>query len=410
MKHTFIGAGFAALAATSVAAGGIERASNDYGVLFADGSQVAFSLSFAKPKVSGDYDAALGGGSTGDMADDYVTTSASYKMDIGENLSFGLFRNKAYGANATYSAGAYTGLTADWDSDQTAMILKYSIGDRFSVYGGARYVQSSATITIPDQLIRPGVAAGQAQAQAAVTALTNLGVPATDPRMIAAQTQLAILTAVVSSPFGALQYDAQGDRRGDWGYVVGAAYEIPDIALRVGLTYESSITHKFDTTETMPGFGLNARTQTEVEMPQSVSLDFQTGIAAGTLLFGKIKWTEWSKWEVRTPGYEGITGGRVTGLDNDTITYNIGVGRQFSENLSGFAQLSYEQANGGIASRLSPTDGMFGIGVGGQYTNDNVKIRGGIQYVTLGDAVDGSNTQFSGNSAFGFGLQATFSF
>ena len=65
MKKTLMGAGLAALAATGVSAAGIERSSNDYGVLFAEGSQLSFGLSFVKPRVSGDYPAALGGGSTG---------------------------------------------------------------------------------------------------------------------------------------------------------------------------------------------------------------------------------------------------------------------------------------------------------------------------------------------------------
>ena len=363
MKNTLIGAGIAALAATSVSAGGIERASNDYGFLFGEGTQLSFGVSFVNPNVSGDYPAALGGGGTGNMSERYVTVSAAYKMDLGENLSFGLFRNNGYGADASYTQGVYTGLRARWESDQTALVLKYQIGDRISVYGGARYVKSTAEIAIPELL---------------------LGGPVGD-------------------------YTANGSS-GDWGYVVGAAYEIPDIALRVALTYESSIEHAFSTTESFATLGIPASGTTKVTLPQSISLDFQTGVAPGTLVFGKIKWAEWSKWEIRTPGYESVTGGEVTGLDNDTITYNLGVGRQFNENMSGFAQVSYEKSNGGVASRLAPTDGSFSFGVGGQYSKDNMKVRGGVQYVKLGDATDGSGVQFTGNSAIGFGMQVSFSF
>lgn len=425
MKHYIIGAGIAALTATGANAGGLERASNDYGILFPEGSQLSFGISFAKPTVSGDYPAALGGGSTGDMANDYTTLSMSYKRELGENLTLGLFHNDSYGADSQYTQGAYTGLEAQWESRQTALVLKYDIGERFSVYGGARYVKSDARIAIPELLVRSsvgnyatelGTEAATLGAQAAAAAAAGdlataaaLGAEATALGTEAAR--LGAAASPVSNPLGdpGMNYSADGTT-GEWGYVLGAAYEIPDIALRVALTYESAIDHEFGTSENLTTLGIPGNTTTQITMPQSVSLDFQTGVAPGTLVFGKIKWVEWSKWEVRTPGYESVTGGRVTGLDNDVITYTLGVGRQFNEKFSGFAQMTYEAANGGVASRLAPTDGLFAIGLGGQYTDGDTTIRGGITYASVGDAVDGSGVNFEGNSVVGLGMQMTFKF
>lgn len=416
MKNTLIGAGIAALAATSVSAGGIERAANDYGVLFGEGTQLSFGVSFVNPSVSGDYPGGgIGTGSTGNMSESYVTVSASYKMDLGENLSLGLFFNNGYGADASYTQGFYTGLQAKWDSNQTAVIGRYAIGDRFSVYGGMRAVRSKATISIPDQMIRASTQAGileqtrTTSVEAADEALAGLMTQTRDPTGEYTRTR-TLLGETTSAPVGSFQYDADGAGTTDYGYVAGVAYEIPDIAMRVALTYESAIEHGFDTAEALPIFVIPGSSKTKVTMPQSVSLDFQTGVAPGTLVFGKVKWTEWSKWEVRTPGYESVTGTEVTGLDNDVFTYNLGIGRQFNENMSGFAQVSYEKSNGGVASRLAPTDGSFSFGVGGQYSKDNMKVRGGVQYVKLGDATDGSGVQFTGNSAIGFGMQVSFSF
>ena len=39
-----------------------------------------------------------------------------------------------------------------------------------------------------------------------------------------------------------------------------------------------------------------------------------------------------------------------------------------------------------------------------------MKLTGGIEYVELGDAVDGSGVEFSGNKAVGVGVQVQFSF
>ncbi|MEY4697011.1 MAG: hypothetical protein RIT14_1439, partial [Pseudomonadota bacterium] len=150
---------------------------------------------------------------------------------------------------------------------------------------------------------------------------------------------------------------------------------------------------------------------TEVELPQSLTLDFQSGVAADTLLFGSVKWAEWSVWEVRTALFETVSGGdAITGFDNDVITYQLGLGRKINENLSVFARAGYEKSTGGVASRLAPTDGMRSIGLGGSWKQDNVKITGGMEYVWLGDAVDGSATQFTDNHVMGFGLSVGYSF
>jgi len=149
---------------------------------------------------------------------------------------------------------------------------------------------------------------------------------------------------------------------------------------------------------------------TKITMPQSVALDFQTGVAADTLVFGSVRWSEWSKWHVRPSYYDAVVGDEVTGFDNDVVTWRLGVGRKINDSLSVFAQLGYEAPNNDVASRLAPTDGMQSIGVGGAWTNGNMKVTGGIEYVKLGDATDASGTEFSGNSALGVGVKVDFAF
>ena len=39
-----------------------------------------------------------------------------------------------------------------------------------------------------------------------------------------------------------------------------------------------------------------------------------------------------------------------------------------------------------------------------------MKARAGIEYVSIGDATDGSGVQFEGNSAIGVGMSFTYSF
>ncbi|MCC1493345.1 OmpP1/FadL family transporter [Cognatishimia sp. F0-27] len=426
MKATFAGAAALALTATTAMAGGIERGVNNYGLLFEPGDKIEFGATFVRPNVVGKYEAALGGGDTGNMANSYTVLSATYKNQLSEKLDFGIFLNQPYGAGAEYTRGVYSGLTAQWESDEIAAILKYNLTDRISVFGGARYVKSESNIKIPELLIRSSVgnhaqrlgAEAQdlgAQAAAAaqngdLAAAAELGARA---QALGAEAQrLGAAVNPASNPFGdpGLNFSAESGSQGDWGYVVGAAYSIPDIALRVALTYQSAITHNFDADENLGTLGINDTGELEIEMPQSLALDFQTGVAPGTLVFGSVKWTEWSAWEVRTPAYESVTGNRITGIDDDVVTWKLGVGRQFNEKLSGFAQVTYEAPNGREASRLNPVDGNLAFGLGGQWTDGNSKLRAGVQYVSLGEAEDSTGTKFEGNSAIGVGVNFTMNF
>jgi long-chain fatty acid transport protein len=373
MRNITLALALLATSTTLAQAGGLDRSRINFGLLFEEGNYVELGFSHVSPMVAGTYSGVFGpfaGSSTGDMAGDYSSISLSYKHQFSDKVALGLFINSPYGADADYTAGPYSGLNAKWKSRQIAAVLKYDVSDRFSAYGGLKYVRSSAQIGIPAALFQ-------------------------DP------------AGVLPNPYPA-GYAARGEADEQVGYIVGTAYERPEIALRVALTYESGISHSFKTTETgtplIFGPGAVLSTTTDVEMPQSLTLDFQTGVAKDTLVFGSVRWSEWSVWEIRPPGYDAIINSDITSFDNDVLSLSLGVGRRLNENLSVFARVGYEKANGGVASRLAPTDGSTSIGIGGSYTMDNIKITGGVEYVKVGDAVDGSGVRFAGNDALGVGV------
>ncbi len=363
-------AGAALLLSTSIAsAGGIDRTGNAYSVLFEEGNYAQLSFSSVTPDVSGEYPGGpLGTGSTDNMAESYFSAGAALKYGLTNELDVALFINQPFGADADYTSGFYDGLAAEWNSTQIAVVGKYRAAEGVSVYGGVRAIQSEATIDIP----------------------TSLVFGATGGAIIA-------------------PYSAETESDLQVGYVVGAAYERPEIALRVSLTYESGVTHEFETTEVFAG-NPEVESTTEIEMPQSVTLDFQSGIAQDTLLFGSIRWAEWSVWEVRPESYENETGDRVTGIDDDVFTYRVGVGRRINEDLSVFGRITFEDGNDKEASRLAPTDGTTSFGFGGSYTVNDVEISGGIEYSMLGDATDGTSVDFEDNTAVGVGLTVGYSF
>jgi long-subunit fatty acid transport protein len=395
MKNSIAFGSLLLLTASIAQAGGLDRAGNAYSILFEDGNYVQLSFSSATPEVSGDFPDAVGGGSTKNMANSYTSLGFAFKYGITDKVDLAVFLNKPLGADAEYTTGFYEGLSAIWESNQAAAVVKYQAAPRIAVYGGLRAVQSRAEIMIPDQLIRAGIASQIPDP-----------LPQIDPLPDALQTA----TALVQSPDGALAYSAETEQNTQIGYIIGAAYERPEIALRVALTYESGLTHDFGSRETLPAIGADsAQGNFDIEMPQSVTLDFQSGVATDTLVFGSIRWSEWSVWEVRPSVYEGLTGDSVTGLDDDVYTYRLGIGRRISDDISVFARVTYEDAQGGISSRLAPTDGSTSYGFGGSYTIDAFEISGGVEYASLGNAND-SLTAFKNNTALGFGLNIGYNF
>ena len=356
----FMLASTALVAATTLAhAGGVERSTQSVAILFEQGRYAELSFGHFDPTVEG----AVGGGavSSGDMAPSYNSWSLGYKMDLGDRMAFALILDQPIGANVNYpgplAPGSYplAGSTAKLTSSAITALLRYKFENNVSVYGGLRYETVHGEVSLP------------------------------------------------SIPGG---YTLNTNHDSELGYVVGVAWEKPEIAARVALTYNSAITHTLDATET----GLLAGTSNfDTEVPQSVNLEFQTGIAKDTLLFGSIRWQEWTAFIIDPDGY--IPPDPLVDYASDRVTYNLGIGRRFNENWAGAVTLGYEKTDGKPTGNLGPTDGMRSIGLAATYTRDNMKITGGIRYVDIGDAT--TNTvggNFSGNSGVGVGIRVGYSF
>ncbi len=152
----------------------------------------------------------------------------------------------------------------------------------------------------------------------------------------------------------------------------------------------------------------------EIIVPQSVNVDFQTGIAVDTLAFASIRWVEWSKTSVNPPHYAQVTGTTLFEIKDNVMSYSLGLGRKLSDNLSGSVSVGYEKSNGGVAPNLAPTDGQRSVAVGLRYTIDNIKIAGGVRYVEFGDTTTDvqrvDTGTFDGNTATALGVSVTYAF
>jgi len=361
MKNVFTAGAALLLTTTSVFALGLDRSGQPIGVIFEEGNYAELSFGFVMPSVDGNDLAPFGTTATGNIAEDYGVVGLGYKRDIDDQLSFAIIIDQPYGADVSYDDANSVGLggtEATLDSTAVTALLRYKVNENFSVHGGLRAQSTEAEITLA------GAAYGAANG-----------------------------------------YNVELDRHTGVGYTLGAAYEMPEIALRVALTYVSEIEHKFGTTDT---FGSTA--DTKVTTPQAVNLDFQTGVAADTLVFGSIRWAEYSKVLVQPENFPSS----ITNLE-DGFAYNVGVGRRINEQFATSVSIGYEpKGDSDLVSPLAGTDGNYSVALGGEYTVDNVSISGGIRYIVLGDAfaqtADTERAEFKNNDAVAVGFKIGYSF
>lgn len=397
MKLAITGAAALLISTAPVLAGGIERSNQMLGVLFEPGNYAELSFGHVKPTVEGEeldlvtpLGVLPGGTPIGNVSDSYNQFSLAYKHQFNENWSAAVIVDQPFGASLLYptpdgaaaATSRFGGTMVDVETTHLTGIVRYAMPQNgFGVHAGLRAARAKGEIGLS------GLAYGAVNG-----------------------------------------YNVQLDTDTALGWLAGVSWERPDIAARVALTYNSEIEHEFDTVETGPLVDpegplgplpplplLDGTSRTTVSAPKSVNLEFQTGVAPDTLVFGSVRWVDWSSFGVDPVNFVNVTGGGLVDLD-DTTTYTIGVGRKFTETWSGAASISFEKAGDDLVSPLAPTNGRKGITLAAIYTSGNVKVTTGINYTKLGDAYpetgtpDVARASMSGNSAWGIGVKVGYSF
>ena len=237
-------------------------------------------------------------------------------------------------------------------------------------------------------------------------------------------------------------YDADFKETGDIGWLAGVAYEIPEIALKASLTYRSAIEHDLEanenwTTGQLTGLGLLGITPTAgnviLETPQSVNLDFQSGIMANTVAFVNLRWVDWDAFGVRPAEFGQVSQGvgplltppRPNGFDvikysDDQWSVNAGIGRKINDKWGGSVSVGWDSGAGNPVSSLGPTEGYTNVGLAFQYSPaPDYFVGGGVKYFWLGDAdaqissqagTAGHVAKFEDNTAIAYGLKMGYRF
>ncbi|RWB56177.1 OmpP1/FadL family transporter [Mesorhizobium sp.] len=186
-----------------------------------------------------------------------------------------------------------------------------------------------------------------------------------------------------------------------WGWRAGIAYEIPEIALRASLVYNSQV--KLDNISgtldlTRVGVPEPIDVYGEASMPDSVELKLQSGIAPGWLAFGSIKWVNWSVLQSipicsqQSKGVAACTTTsplpvRWTSLDlmyRDGWTVSGGIGHKFNDQWSAAGQLTWDR---GTSHGYGSQSDTWTLGGGVAYTprpNIELRLAGAIGVMTSG--------------------------
>ncbi|KUG39526.1 OmpP1/FadL family transporter [Acinetobacter johnsonii] len=376
---------------TSVFAAGLDRSGQSILPFLQSGNYVEASISVLDPSVSGKSN---NGATVTDMADDYYFPSAALKVQATDHFSFGLLYDQPYGADSQYSSdlGAFgdstEGTSVKVRTNNLSLIVGYQPTENWNIYAGPVY-----------QTVKGNVS----------------------------------LRGTAYSLLSGYNIDLKEDDA--FGWLAGAAYQIPEIALKAAITYRSEIKHELDTTETSnvyipPNYlptlpsGIDLRSissQTEVVTPQSVNLDFQTGIAKDTLAFANVRWVHWDQFAVSPAALASaskLAKGKAQNLidySDDQISATVGVGHKFTSKWSGSASVGWDSGAGNPVTTLGPVEGFWSVGLGGQYSPaENYFLQAGVKYFWLGDAKaqTGGNVvgDFSNNDAIAYGLKFGYKF
>lgn len=367
MKKTVILITLCVISSKEVYAGGMNLSGQSIAPLFEKGTYIELSAYTFDPEVSGKLTNSI---QSGNVAKKGNFFGGAYKQDLSKSTSMSIIIDQPFGADIRYSADStypLSGTSATVETIAISGIIRYKIGTPFSVYGGLRNVTSSGEVT-------------------------------------------------VNQPSNNLLYTMKTDTQNDWGYLFGAAYEIPDIALRTSLTYNSDIKVNFNSQENIVSSSFARETSFNVNMPKSLNFDFQMGVSQSTLLMFSARWVEWKKTKITPQLFTQYvdTGSNLVDFKENTITYSLGLGQKLTNTLTGSIAIAYEKPSGNVASNLSPTDGYTSLIAGLKYqATQNTAIATGVSYTWIGEAktnLAGNEATFENNHSVNFGVKLSHHF
>ena len=382
-----LGAGCFSMALAGAAhAGGFARGSADTDILFDDGNfNMRAGVTYVSPKREFSKVQAASPGLLGtSYTNDYVVPSAAVKMNLTDNLRCAGTMVDNNGGSAVYAVPKPSRkLTEDFTTNEKAL----TCGVKFQVGGGNFWLLGGGYMENFDYH------------------RTNL-----------------------YGTMGPTTADATLDLDGrEFGYRIGAAYEIPDIALRAQVMYRSGTSYGASgqlvapaavlagalTAQGVPDAlnpfkALPGATQVPLDavgmgnLPQTVEVKLQSGIAPGWLAFGSVKWSDWSvqkSLDVRSKPSAAFPSGVPVSSDvynwKDGWTVTGGVGHAFNDRVSGLVSLTWDS---GVSTGYDFSSDTYTLAVGASVKDTmGGELRGGVglSYLTASEITKGADVGFA---------------
>lgn len=447
----------AALSVASVAsAAGLDRSGQDITAFLQDGTYAESVYTYIDADVSGQDSS---GNKIDDIAEDYDFFRYGVKADINDTFSLGVLYDEPFGAAADY-IGKNDFIT---NTDADAIIQDFIDNPNVT----EDYVDD---VLIPQLqgALAPGNPGGltaeqlkEAQAQLiGLEAAKGLAAVAGEETQVEVRTES--ITGILGMKFGQnkefqayggpvaqrvradvkLRGDAYSSAKGytthisndqDYGWIAGMAYSKPEIALKAALTYRSEIKHSAKAFESFPlataagatvGVPLSTTRHADIEIntPESVNFDFQTGINPTTLATAKVRWVPWSDFAIVPSLYNDVSkvatqddkGLALVSYDKDQWQVELGLAKRLAPKFAVSGTVGWDSGAGNPVTSLGPIEGYYSVGLGGKYDiTENWAVSAGGKYLRFGDA-DGQIpskqvvSKFEDNDGFALGVKLSY--
>ena len=447
----------AALSAASIAsAAGLDRSGQDITAFLQDGTYAETVYTYIDADVSGKDSS---GNKIDDIAEDYDFFRYGVKTDINDTFSIGILYDEPFGAAADYT-GKNDFIT---NTDADAIIQDFTKDPNLT----EAYVDS---VLIPQLqgALAPGNPGGLTaeELKAAQGKLIGLeaakGLAAVAGEATQVEVRTESITGILGAKFGTnkefqvyggpvaqrvradvkLRGDAYSSAKGytthiskdqDYGWLAGMAYSKPEIALKAALTYRSEIKHNAKAFETFPlataagatvGLPLSTTRYSDIEIntPESVNFDFQTGINPTTLATAKVRWVPWSDFAIVPSLYNDVSkvstkddkGLALVSYDKDQWQVELGLAKRLAPKFAVSGTVGWDSGAGNPVTSLGPIEGYYSVGLGGKYDiTENWAISAGGKYLWFGDAKGQIPTKtivsdFESNDGFVLGVKVSY--
>lgn len=310
-------------------AGGLARGTADTDILF-ENKPVAMRVGATYVAPQRDYEQLSGAGlgtvkgTDGYYSDSYVVPSAAFMIGLADSARCAGTYTEPYGAASSYGRQS---IEMGKLYSASGTIKTYVESEELGVTCGVSFDAGRGKFWVLGGLFWEKIAAGE------LVELSAGGAAALN----------ALILGAGLADGSRTRLDLESEY--NMGFRLGAAFEIPEIALRIQGIYKSEVEHDLEGALVVPHAfvgSVSLDSMGSVVTPQSFELKAQSGIAPGTLAFASVKWVDWSV--VQNIPY--TVGGAPQSFEffwRDGWTISGGIGRQLTDNVSVAVGLSWDK-------------------------------------------------------------------